>query len=220
MKKFFLKLLWLAALVGGVAFVLSAVFDREDPEEEARRAEAEGLEGVFNRAVDGARSVIRREADEAMASMKEAARAKADELKRRASDRAEELKEETKAAIMAKAQELTEEAKTAAKEKARELADDLTRSVENSSDEGLEKLGEGIKERVRAVTESFSESAVTQWESEAFQDTMEALKGGRFQEALENLNQLKQPDVSSDRGAQYDAMIDDVAAFAAKQDAE
>ena len=70
-----------------MAFVLSAVFDREDPEEAARRAEATGIEGAFNRAVDGARSAIRREADEAMASMKEAARAKADEMKQRAKER-------------------------------------------------------------------------------------------------------------------------------------
>ncbi len=217
MKKFLFKLVVLVVLVGGVAFVLSALFNRDDEVEAERRAEATGIEGMLNRAVDGAKSAIRREADEALANMKDAARAKAEELKQRAKDRAEELKDEAREAIKAKAQDLTEEAKVAAKAKMEELADDLSRSVQDKGDDGLKKLGEGIKERVSALTDSFSETVVTRWESDSFQEALEAMKSGRMQEALEKLSLLNQEGASAERNAEYDALRDDVAAFAAQK---
>lgn len=177
-----------------------------------------GIEGAFRRTMTGAREAIEREADEAIDAMKGAARAKADEMKMRARNRAEEMKDEAKAAIQAKAQEITEDAKVAVKAKARELADQLTDSVSSSADGGLKKIGEGIKQKIAELTESFEGSRVSEWEAGELKAMLEALISGRDNEALDKLNQLNQKDLNPERSEQYDGLIDDVAAFAAERE--
>ena len=184
----------------------------------SEQPERDGIGGMFDRAVDNARDAIRREADEAMAAMQEAARRKADEMKQRAAERAEELKEEAKAAIKAKAQELSEEAKETVRRKADELTAKLEESVASSADEGLKKLAASIQDRVRELTETFRNSDLSQWESDELGGMLQNLLSGEHDKALETLNQLNQPDLAPERSEKYDALIDDVAAFAAKRD--
>ncbi len=181
-------------------------------------AERDGIGGLFDRAVDSAKEAVRREADEAIAAMEDAARRKADAMKQQAAERAEALKEEAKAAIKAKAQELSEDAKEAVRRKAEELTAKLEESVATSADDGLKKLAASIQDRVKELTESFRDSDLSQWESEELSGMLQDLLSGDDDKALEKLNQLNQPDLAPERSEKYDALIDDVAAFAAKRE--
>jgi hypothetical protein len=163
-------------------------------------AERDGIGGLFDRAVDSAKEAVRREADEAIAAMEDAARRKADAMKQQAAERAEALKEEAKAAIK------------------EELTAKLEESVATSADDGLKKLAASIQDRVKELTESFRDSDLSQWESEELSGMLQDLLSGDDDKALEKLNQLNQPDLAPERSEKYDALIDDVAAFAAKRE--
>ncbi len=219
MKKLFLGLMVSAATFAAMwLFLGGRGAGQDDGVGGGEPAERDGIGGMFDRAVDSAREAVRREADEAMAAMQDAARRKADEMKRRAAERAEEFKEEARAAIRAKAQELSEDAKDAVRRKAEELTGKLEVSVASSADEGLKKLAASIQDRVRELTETFKNSELSQWESDELGGMLQDLLSGEHDKALETLNQLNQPDLAPERSGKYDALIDDVAAFAAKRE--
>ncbi len=218
MKKLILGLMVSALTFGVMWMMLGKRGEAGGNQDGGEKPERDGIGGMFDRAVDNAREAVRREADEAMAAMQDAARRKANEMKQRAAERAEELKEEAKAAIRAKAQELSEDAKEAVRRKAEELTGKLEESVASSADDGLKKLAASIQDRVRELTESFKNSDLSEWESDELGGMLQNLLSGEHDKALETLNQLNQPELAPERSEKYDALIDDVAAFAAKRE--